>query len=162
MIKILRLFEDNDVLKIEKSCNILGLQKPNAKILDEILRYVLESGSGTNKEKVFDYDLDFKYYYADFKELGIDLINEDIDWYKFNSILRKIMLNKSSLLSQIIDFRTYEKPSSSKTAEAKMHKERTRLKNEYRLPQKKNNLDNNFNKMWGFITKKAERGDGSE
>ena len=162
MIKILRLFEENDILKIEKSCNILGLQKPSAKILDEILKYVLEPGSGTNKEKVFDYELDFKYYYADFKELGIDLIDEDIDWYKFNSILRKIMLNKNSLLSQIIDFRTYEKPSSSKTAEAKIHKERTRLKNEYRLLQNKNNLDNNFNKMWGFITQKVERGVGNE
>ena len=56
MIKILRLFEENDVLKIEKSCNILGLQKPNARILDEILKYILEIGNGTSKEKVFDYD----------------------------------------------------------------------------------------------------------
>lgn len=162
MIKILRLFEENDVLKIEKSCNILGLQKPNARILNEILKYTLEIGNGTSKEKVFDYDLDFKYYYADFKELGIDLIEEDIDWYKFNSILRKIMLNKNSLLSQIIDFRTYEKPSSSKTAEAKIHREKTRLKNEYRLPQKTNITNNNFDKMWNFISKKTERGDSNE
>lgn len=145
------MFEENDKLKIEKACSILGLQ-PNAKILDEILKYILEMGSSSSSQRVFDYDLDFKYYYADFKALGIDLIEQDLDWFKFNSVLKKVLLDKNSLMSTIIGYRTYEKPVGNyKTQEARLHKEMLKLKREYSLPQKSEYKENNITKMWNFI-----------
>jgi hypothetical protein len=133
----------------------------NANVLNGVLEYIFETGNTPQEQRVFDYDLDFKYYYSDFKELGIDLIDDDIDWFRFTSILRKIILNKNSLMSQIIDFRNYEKPSASaKVAESKMHKERMRLKREYTLPIKGNG-SNNLEKMWSYIENKA-RGETNE
>lgn len=163
IIKILRLFEENDEFKIEKSCKILGLQKNNIEVLDMIFKYVLESSNNSNEKRIFDYDLDFKYYYADFKEYGIDLLEEEIDWFKFSSILKKIMLNNNSLLSKIIEFRTYEKPISNyKIAEAKIHREKLKLKNEYSLPQRQQNIDEGFEKMWAYLSSKTNGGVNNE
>lgn len=106
---------------------------------------------------MFDYDLDFKYYYADFKGLGIDLIEQDLDWFKFNSVLKKVLLDKNSLISTIIGYRAYEKPTKNyKAQEAKIHKEMLRLKREYSLPQRKEFSENNISKMWNFIQRKGE------
>lgn len=159
----MRLFEENDEFKIEKSCSILGLSKPDIYILDAILQYVLETSKDNNGSRIFDYDLDFKYYYADFKEYGIDLITEELDWYKFTSILKRIMLSDNTLLSKIISFRTYEKPiQNSKTAEARIHKERMKLKQEYSLPQRDEHLNRSFEKMWSYLSQKTSGGGSNE
>lgn len=159
----MRLFEEDDVLKIEKSCNILGLKQTDINILDIILQYILETNTNNNEKRIFDYDLDFKYYYADFLEYGIDLLQEDISWYKFSSILRKIILNSNCLMYKIIEFRTYEKPMANmKMAEAQIHREKTKLKNEYSLPQKEQHIDYGFEKMWSYLTQKTNGGDNSE
>lgn len=150
-------------MKIEKSCSILGLKTPDINILDIVLQYVLETNGNDNGKRIFDYDLDFKYYYADFKEYGIDLLKEDLDWYKFSSLLKKIMLNNNSLMSKIIEFRTYEKPiQNAKTLEAKIHKEKIKLKNEYSLPQKEQHINYGFEKMWSYLSQKADGGGNNE
>lgn len=151
MIKILRLFDENDVMKIEKSCKILGIE-PNPKILDEILKYMLETSNSSNGERIFDYDLDFKYYYADFKALGIDLIEQDLDWFKFNSVLKKVLMSDDTLMAKIISYRTYKKPEgNAKTIANKRHQEMNKLKREYALPQRVEHKENNINKMWNFL-----------
>lgn len=138
-------------MKIEKSCKLLGIE-PNVKVLDEILKYVLEMGKSSNKERIFDYDLDFKYYYADFKALGIDLIEDDLSWFKFNSVLKKILMSDDSLMGKIIGYRTYKKPiKNTKTVEAERDKEMSRLKREYALPQRVEHKENNINKMWNYL-----------
>lgn len=69
------------------------------------------------------------------------------------------MLNERSLMNKIIEFRTYQKPSSnSKTIEANIHKEKMRLKSEYMLPQRPKKIENNTNKLWNFL----ERGGNNE
>lgn len=102
--------------------------------------------------------MDFKYYYGDFKEMGIDLIDDDIDWYKFNSVLQKIIFNNNSLMNKIIEFRTYEKPSGNiKTAESKIHKEKTRLKRDFALPQKKEIVENGLEKLWKYAEERSKQ-----
>lgn len=159
-MEILRLFEEDDYQKIEKSCNIIGLDFNNAIILDHILKYIFEMSNKITSEKTFDYDLDFKYYYADFKEYGIDLIEQDIDWFRFSSILTKIMYDKRSMLSAVIEYRTYKKPSTNyKTAENEIHKIKNELKRQFALPQKHKNIDEGLGKLWGYA---EERGKTNE
>lgn len=161
MIKVLRLFEEKDDLKIAKSCKILGIVPKNDFILDRVLSYIIETSKGTAGEKTFDYDLDFKYYYADFKAVGVDLIDEDIEWFKFTSLLAKFIISDKTMIGYVIKNRTYKKPiDNKKVIEQQIHTEKMKLKRQYSLPQKQSQTNNGLNKLWGYVEQKA--GDGSE
>ena len=73
------------------------------------------------------------------------------------------MLNNNSLMSRIIEFRTYEKPiQNAKTLEARIHKERMKLKQEYSLPQRDEHLNRSFEKMWSYLSQKTSGGGSNE
>lgn len=147
--------------KVSKCLNILGFNEPildetKMYILDEITKYIFNTSQTTkSSEKVFDYELDYKYYYCDFLKLGIDL-NKDIDWWKFDVILEGTFLSKDSVIGQVIQYRTYEKPTSNiKSAEAKENKFYMDKKRQYALPQERVSIEENLNRLWNYVEKKA-------
>lgn len=62
-----------------------------------------------NTEKVVDYIIDADYFYAAFLEMyGIDLVESDMHWYKFQALFRGLHDTK---LNEIIGYRLYENTS---------------------------------------------------
>lgn len=135
-------------------------EKENQKfVLNEIAKYLFEtngSTGGKNKEKFFDVNLDFKYYYYDFLKLGIDLLTDYVSWWKFESILHGISLDKNSSFNEVISFRTYKKPPKNiKTQQEQEHKFRMKMKRIYSLPNSIVSTDDQLSKLWGYVEKKA-------
>ena len=126
-------------------------------MINEIANYLFgkQKGNSHKKEKVFDVNLDYKYYYADFYKLGIDLNKMDIDWWSFNSLLESIMIDENSTMHKIISYRSYEKPSKNvKVQEEKEHKFKMQLKRKYALPNMSDS-ENALEKLWSYVEKKA-------
>lgn len=151
------MFEIDSPFKIEKTSEILGIDNSNAYVINEIANYLFGKAKSNSKstEKVFDINLDYKYYYADFYKLGIDLNNFEIDWWSFNSLLESIILDEHSTMYKIISYRTYEKPSKNiKLQEEKEHKFRMSMKRKYALPAKIS-TDKALERLWNYVEKKA-------
>lgn len=145
--------------KIKKASQILGLGIYSDIIIDEITKYLFKIQSN-NSEKVFDYDLDFKYYYYDFLKLGIDLLKDNIDWIKFDYILNGLFLVDNTAIGKVIQYRTYKAPTKVdkfNREEVQFYKKK---KLEYALPQEKKIIDDRFNKLWGYVEQKAGENNG--
>ena len=126
-------------------------------MINEIANYLFgkQIGNSRKTEKAFDINLDYKYYYADFYKLGIDLNKTDIDWWTFNSLLESIIIDENSTMYKVISYRTYEKPSKNiKVQEEKEHRFRMSMKRKYALPNEKK-LDIALEKLWNYVEKKA-------
>lgn len=153
------MFEKNDPFKIEKSLKLLNINieyKNKKLLLNEISKYLfgIKKSSSSLKEKNFDLNFDYKYYFSDFFELGIDLNHDEIDWWVFDSLLHKFMLKDDSTIAKVLSYRTYTKPpKSEKTREENRHKFMMKMKNKYSLPIIQN--ENGFEKMWGYLEKKV-------
>lgn len=66
--------------------------------------------SDDNGEKVVDYAIDADYIYAAFMEMyGIDLVESDMHWYKFQALFRGL---HDSKLNEIIGYRLWENTSN--------------------------------------------------
>lgn len=157
----MRLFEDKTENKIEKSIEILGIKDLSNKelILNEVFNYVFKQNNEKGK-KTFDMEQDFKYYYPDFLKYNIDLLEQDISWLKFESILQAIFLDKNSNLSNVMSFRNYTKPPKNyKTSENEYYKYMMNMKRVFALDDKAS-AEENLNKLWNYIEKKA--GDTNE
>ena len=167
VLKIFQLFRENNLYKIDKSLQLLGLNVKGTEfkkiqILNKISKYLFKSGKNRNslQTKNFDLDYDYRFYYVDFLEYGIDLNDQDIDWWKFENILNGILLKDNTVMSKVMSYRLYEKPSKNqKSQEEKEHKRKMELKRKYALPFQKNTMDG-FEKMWNYVEKKA--GDNKE
>lgn len=69
-------------------------------------RYEHEESDG---EKIVDYTIDADYIYAAFMEMyGIDLVESDMHWYKFQALFRGLHGTK---INEIIGYRLYENTS---------------------------------------------------
>lgn len=109
-------------------------KKHRAFVLDEIAKYVFNTQNKGGGAKVFDLELDYKYYWADFKKLGIDLNTDNISWWEFDTILEAIFLQEHSTIGKVIQYRTYEKPTGNyKMSEQKEHSFYLQKKREYAL-----------------------------
>ena len=88
--------------------------------------------------------------------MGIDLNKQDVDWWQFDSLLEGIFLSKDSVIGQVIQYRTYEKPTNNiKSAEAKENKFYMEKKRQYALPQERLSVEENLSKLWNYVEKKA-------
>ena len=157
-MKIFKLFEEDNPYKCERALELLGLDiKENQRyILNEISKYLFnpQNGGKTLKERNFDLNYDYKYYYVDFRRLDINLNKQDIDWWEFDSLLEGFMLDDNSTISKVLYYRTYTKPSKSiKTQEEQRHRFMLKMKDKYSLPIIQNT--NAFEKMWGYLEKKV-------
>ena len=113
-----------------------------------------QSSGKVSKERNFDLNYDYKYYYVDFRRLGINLNKEDIDWWEFDSLLDGFLLDDNSTISKVISYRTYTKPSKSiKTQEEQRHRFMLKMKNKYSLPIIQNTKG--FENMWRYLESKV-------
>ena len=161
-MKIIKLLTSNfsDEFKINKILEILGFAEEGLALetksflVDKILDYIFnfKENKTTNNEKIFDFFLDYKYYYYDFYKLGIDLNKDDIDWWQFNTLLEGILLQKEGAMLQVLEYRTYEKPTENpKVYQNKIHQYYLRKKREFALPQEQEEVDGGFKKMWEYL-----------
>lgn len=83
-----------------------------------------------NSDAVIDFDQDAKFIYASFRQIGINLYEEQgkLQWVEFQSLLEA--LPDDCILSKIIRYRTYE-PSRHESADYKS--EMRKLKSKYSL-----------------------------
>ena len=118
----------------------------------------INEAKGGSSTRIFDYNLDFRYYYIDFKKYNVDLLEDNISWFKLNIMLAEFILMKNTRMSEVIGYRTYEKPIKYKTQEAydsALHAQNIKLKNQYSLPNVSQNTENGFDKMWKFLERKV-------
>jgi hypothetical protein len=156
---LLNLFSTDFELsyKVSKGLEILGIPDIDNKdnVLDEIIKYLFNTKAVSTGTKVFDLEHDYKYYYTDFKKLGIDLNIDNISWWEFDTLLEGIFLQENSSIAKVIQYRTYEKPPKNyKTSEEKEHKFYMEKKRQYALPNPKS-VENNLEKLWNYTEKKA-------
>lgn len=140
VLKLLNIFgsDFNETFKHRKGLEILGVEvdkKDRSFVLDEIAKYIFNTQSKVQGgAKVFDLEQDYKYYWADFKKLGIDLNTDKISWWEFDTILEAIFLQEHSTIGKVIQYRTYEKPNGNyKMSEQKEHTFYLQKKKEYAL-----------------------------
>jgi hypothetical protein len=161
VLKLFNLFSSDLPyrFRIEKSLELLGLDLKDEVVLDHIVKYVFDMKSSTGA-KILDLEHDFKYYYADFLKLGIDLNTKDISWWEFDTLLEDILLMGNSAIGKVLEYRTYEKPTKSvKTAEEKENRFYMDKKRQYALPSPKS-VENNLEKLWKYTEKR--KGDLNE
>lgn len=155
----------NQLDDIEKQLELLGVTRlsPDEQIivLDEISKYVFDINQRhSTKEKVFDLELDYKYYFCDFFNMGINLNKDEVDWWEFDNLLEGIFLNENSITNKMLSYRLYEKPSKNhKAQEEKEHKFRMQMKRKYALPSQINS-NKGYDKLWNYLEKKV--GDNKE
>jgi hypothetical protein len=159
VLQLLNLFSSDFVedYKVDKGLEILNLDihENKAFILNEISQYLFNTNIKSDGEKIFDLELDYKYYYIDFLKLGIDLKQDNISWWEFDSLLEGILLSKDSSIGQVLQYRTYKTPSKSiKTSENEENKFYLEKKRQYALHDPKA-IDKKLEKMWNYAEKKA-------
>lgn len=154
------MFEEDNPYKIKKSLELLGIENiPNESfVLNEISKYIFgKKMTSVSKtlERVFDINLDYKYYFSDFLKYGINLNKDEIDWWEFNTILNAILLDENSAMSTVIGYRTYKKPPENpKTQASERHRAYMNLKRKYALPNN-TNTGKGLEKLWGYLEKKV-------
>lgn len=159
-MKLFELNKNENQQNVKESLELLGVYdlKPSEQmiVLNEISKYVFNINERhQTKEKTFDLNLDYKYYFVDFLRLGINLNEDEISWWEFDAILESLFLNEKSNLSTMLSYRLYEKPPKSiKAQEEKEHKFRMEMKRKYALPNPQK-IENGFDKMWNYVEKKA-------
>jgi hypothetical protein len=159
VLQLLNLFSSDFVedYKVDKGLEILNLDihENKAFILNEISQYLFNTNIKSDGEKIFDLELDYKYYYIDFLKLGIDLKQDNISWWEFDSLLEGILLSKDSSIGQVLQYRTYKTPSKSiKTSENEENKFYLEKKRQYALHDPKA-IDKKLEKMWSYVEKRA-------
>lgn len=159
-MKIFKLSKIDTQESIEERLNLLGIvdipKEEQIVVLDEITKYIFNINQRHSTEKkTFDLELDYKYYFCDFFDMGINLNTDNIPWWEFDNLLEGIFLKKDSIINQVLEYRLYEKPPKNpKTAEEKEHRFRMKMKQKYALPDK-NNVDNGLEKLWNYVEKKV-------
>lgn len=109
--------------RIEGFSALLGFSSP-ASLLPRLT-------SNDTGEKVVDYQIDAEYIYAAFYEqYGIDLIEADMHWYKFQALFRGLHDTK---LNEIIGFRLFTPPNGKKS---EYDRDMEKLKRAWALPEK--------------------------
>lgn len=165
-MKLFHLFKLNLPKKyqVKYGLEILGIEveeKYQDEVLNEVSLYLFDNSQNNNNDKkVFDFELDYKYYWVDFLEKGIDLNKQDISWWEFDAILEGLFLQEHSRIGKVIQYRTYKKPSkNNKTAESEEHKYNLEKQRQYALPIEENQqrVENGLNSLWGFVASRSRK-----
>lgn len=89
-----------------------------------------------SSEKAVDYIIDADYLFAAFMErYGIDLVESDMHWYKFQALLKGLHDTK---LNEIISYRLWENTSGKHDAYTRLME---KLKTAWELPQESDEED---------------------
>jgi hypothetical protein len=125
VISFLKLLKDDRFNGEEKTAIVLRLFLGEQKVtnisiaISNIKNYIFKDNNNKNKSKnknkedIINFEIDSDYIYAAMLQVyGIDLVEDDIHWYKFRSLLRGLPSN--NMLSEIISIRTREIPKATK------------------------------------------------
>lgn len=161
-MELLKLFSSNFNIefKVNKALEILNLcsikKEDKETVLNEVAEYIFDISKKNKGERVFDFFHDFKYYYADFYKLGIDL-NKDMGYWEFDVLLNSILMDEKSTIAKVIKYRCYEKPKGNvKTQHDEEHRRNMKLKQAYSLPSEKS-ADEALAKLWDYASKGVEK-----
>ncbi len=89
-----------------------------------------------SSEKVVDYAIDADYIFAAFMEqYGIDLVESDMHWYKFQALFKGL---HSTKLNEIIGYRLWENTGGKRDAYTRQME---KLKNAWEIPQEPDEED---------------------
>lgn len=149
--------------QVKYGLEILGIEveeEYQETVLNEISLYLFDnSKTEQNGKKVFDFELDYEYYWVDFLEKGINLNKDEISWWEFDKILGGLFLQEHSKIGKVIQYRTYKKPTkNSKVAEAEEHKFYLEKQRQYALPlEEDTNVDKNIDNLWNFLSSKVRK-----
>lgn len=147
--------------QVKYGLEILGIEveeEYQETVLNEISLYLFDnSKTEQNGKKVFDFELDYEYYWVDFLEKGINLNKDEISWWEFDKILGGLFLQEHSKIGKVIQYRTYKKPTkNNKVAESEEHKFYLEKQRQYALPLEENNdVDKSIDNLWNFLSSKT-------
>jgi hypothetical protein len=155
----------SEQFKISKGLEIFGFKEDLALetksfIMSKIIDYLFKSDKASSGgQRLFDLELDYKYYYCDFKNIGngIDLNKDDISWWEFDTLLEGIFLKKESTIGQIVSYRAYKKPSKNvKAYEQEEYKFYISKQRQYALPNTES-AEEGLQKLWGYLENKVKK-----
>jgi hypothetical protein len=155
----------SEQFKIQKGLEIFEFEEDLALetksfIMSKIIEYLFKSDKASSGgQRLFDLELDYKYYYCDFKNIGngVDLNKDEISWWEFNTLLESVFLKKESTIGQIVGYRAYKKPSKNvKAYELEEQKFYLSKQRQYALPQSSEFVEKNMNKMWDYLETKVK------
>jgi hypothetical protein len=162
LIKVMTSKYSTD-FKITKGLETLGFKEDLALetksfIMNKIMDYIFKpNNSVSSGKRLFDLELDYKYYYCDFIDKNIDLNTDDISWWKFDTILESIFLKKESTIGQVISYRAYKKPSKNiKAYEQEENKFYMKMQKQYALPNTES-AEEGLQKLWGYLESKVKK-----
>lgn len=103
-----------------------------------------EKGGGN--EKAVDYTIDADYIYSAFMErYGIDLVESDMHWYKFQSLFKGLHDTK---LNEIIGYRLWENTSGKRDAYTRQME---KLKTAWELPDESDENDEDLKEFEDWL-----------
>lgn len=129
--------------------------------INKVVEYIFNQrfkGTSTGK-RVFDYQEDFDLIYACFKRhYGIDLIDDDLDWWKFTTMLDDILSTETSL-SKRVEIRGKKIPKANKNNREYINHLQS-MKTKYRLSnnQSKEEVQKGLSNIFNFLKTKAKGG----
>jgi len=132
-----------------------------SRYVNQVLEYAFKPRfkGGKSGEIAFDYLVDFDLIYACFKRYyDIDLIDDDLDWWKFTAILEDL-INSETSLSNRMELRTREIPKRTK-GDAKYISNLMAMKAKYRICGniKEQATQKSLKGVFSFLKAKAKGG----
>ena len=122
-------------------CYILGVAEYyNEEFFKKLYDYIFPKTPAVKSKKSFDFKIDFRLLWADFKaEYNIDLLNDDINWWEFQALFERIsLLDNISSVNKVIGYRTAEIPRKNKNNKNQIKNLRN-MKARYRLEEAEQN-----------------------
>jgi hypothetical protein len=101
-------------------------------------------------DKAVDYAIDADYIFAAFMEMyGIDLVESDLHWYKFQALFKGLHDTK---LNEIIGYRLWENTSGKRDAYTRQME---KLKSAWELPQESDEEDEDLKAFEALLNPKG-------
>ena len=109
-------------------------------------------------KKTFDFDVDFRLLWADFKALyDIDLVENNLNWWQFSALFERMnLLEGVSATSKVVGFRQQKIPKRTKSNQENV-KYITNMKRRYAL---KSEDDNSVRRFFDGLVRRAGGTDG--
>lgn len=114
-------------------------------LFNKLNEYIFPKRPKSEAKKSFDYDIDFRLLWADFKaEYNIDLLNDKINWWEFTALFERItLLDGISAVSKVSGYRQQELPKRNKHNQEQIKHVRS-MKARYRLEDVENESVGSF------------------
>ena len=128
-------------------------------LFNKLNEYIFPKRPKNEDKKSFDYDIDFRLLWADFKaEYNIDLINDNINWWEFTALFERMtLLEGISAVSKVSGYRQQKLPKRNKNNQEQIKHIRS-MKARYRLENVENESVGNFiNSMFRKARAKAKK-----